>query len=186
MNWRQNTDIMHLSCNFARRTFCGTYSTYILLKADSACKNVRNLVHDVVPWKRYVLQGTWSFRMFRHFWNGLSVVRFSVGLAVVRHPADTFHVELVRACARILYAREILRSCARSYLAIACTIVRTIFLVGPGFEPLALHAIFFVGPGFDSLTLQHDLFVGPGFDSRTRSPVFRPVVSVAYVTRPHD
>ena len=39
----------------------------------------------------------------------------------------------------------------------------------------------FVGPGFDSLALQHDLFVGPGFDSRTRSPVFRPIVSVAYV-----
>ena len=36
-------------------------------------------------------------------------------------------------------------------------IVRMIFLVGPGFEPLALHMIFFVGPGFDSLTLQHDL-----------------------------
>ena len=96
------------------------------------------------------------------------------GLAVVRRPADTFHVELVRASARILYAREILRSCARSYLAIACTIVRTNFLVGPGFEPLALHAIFFVGPGFDSLTLQHDLFVGPGFDSWTQSPVSGP------------
>ena len=125
--------------------------------------------------------------MFCHFYNGLSIVRFLVGLAVVRRPADTFHVELVRACARILYAREILRSCARwYYLAIACTIVRTIFLVGPGFKHLALHAIFFVGPGFDSLTLQHDLFVGPGFNSRSRSPVFRPVVSVAYVTRPHD
>ena len=111
---------------------------------------------------------------------------FFVSLAVVRHPADTFHVECVCASALILYARENLRSCARSYLAISCTIIRTIFLVGPGFEPLALHAIFFVGPGFDSLTLQHDLFVGPGFDSRTRSPVFRPIVSVAYVTRPHD
>ena len=145
MNWRQNTNIMHLSCNFARRTFCGTYSTYVLLKADSACKNVRNLVHDVVPWKRYVLQGTWSFRMFRHFWNGLSVVRFLVGLAVVRRPADTFHVELVRASARISCAREILRSRARSPLAIACTIAQTIFSIGPGFEPLALHVIDFHG-----------------------------------------
>ena len=165
---------MHLSCKCSWWTFLGTYSTYVLLQADSACKNVRNLVHDVVPWKRYVLQGTWSFRMFRHFWNGLSVVRFSVGLAVVRRPADTFHVELVRACARILYAREILRSCARSYLAIACTIVWTIVLVGPGFEPLALQMIYFVGPGFNSLTLQHFLFVGPGFDSWTRSPVSGP------------
>ncbi len=51
-------------------------------------------------------------------------------------------------------------------------IVQTIFLVGPGFEPLALHTIFFVGPGFDSLTLQHDLFVGPGFDSLVRTARF--------------
>ena len=73
-----------------------------------------------------------------------------------------------------LCARQFLRSCTWSYFAIACTIVRTIFLVGPGFEPLALHGIFFVGPGFDSLALQHDLFVGPGFDSRTQLPVSGP------------
>ncbi len=60
-------------------------------------------------------------------------------------------------------------------------IAQMIFLVGPGFKPLALHMIFFVGPGFDSLTLQHDLFVGTGFDSRTRSLVYRPVVSGTYV-----
>ncbi len=71
---------------------------------------------------------------------------------------------------------------ARSYLAIACTIVRTIFLVGPGSEPLALHTIFFVGPGFDSLTLQHDLLVSPGFDSLALITCFRPVVSVAYIS----
>ena len=70
---------------------------------------------------------------------------FLVGLANVRHPADTFHVELVRASARISYAREILRSCARLYLAIACTIVQTIFSGDPGFKPLALHAIYFCG-----------------------------------------
>ena len=82
-------------------------------------------------------------------------------------------MELARAPVRISYAREILRSRARLHLAIACPIVRTIFLVGPGFEPLALHMIFFVGPGFDSLTLQHDLFVGPGFDSRTLITCFQ-------------
>ena len=70
---------------------------------------------------------------------------FLVGLAVVRRPADTFHVELVRASARISCAREILRSRARSHLAIACTIARTIFSIGPGFEPLALHVIDFYG-----------------------------------------
>ncbi len=37
------------------------YSTDVLLQADSACKNVRKLVHDVVPHKRYVLQGTYLF-----------------------------------------------------------------------------------------------------------------------------
>ena len=182
VNWRQNTDIMHLSCNFARRTFCGTYSTYVLLKADSACKNVHDLVHDVVPQKRYVLQGTYLFECFVIFKTVCPSSVFSVGLAVVRRPADTFHMELARAPVGISYAREILRSRARSHLAIACPIVRTIFLVGPGFEPLALHAIFFVGPGFDSLTLQHDLFVGPGFDSLAMIACFRPGVSLAYAS----
>ena len=45
----------------------GTYSTYLLLQADSACKNVHKLVHDVVPQKRYVMQGTYLFWMIRHF-----------------------------------------------------------------------------------------------------------------------
>ena len=182
MNWRQNTDIMHLSCNFARRTFCGTYSTYVLLKADSACKNVRNLVHDVVPWKRYVLQGTWSFRMFRHFWNGLSVVRFSVGLAVVRRPADMFHVELVRASARTLI------------FTFMCGIVfrdRVHDRTNDLFSRSRVRT-----PG-----LAHDLFCW----SRVRFPdlaawsfcgsrvwfpdpiiCFGPVLSVAYVTHPHN
>ena len=150
-------------------------STYVLLQADSACKNVHDLVHDVVPQKDMFLQGPYLFGSFVIFKMVCpSSVFFLVGLAVVCSPADTFHVELVRASARISYAREILRSSARSYLVIACTIVRTIFLVGPGFEPLVLHVILFVGPGFESLTLQHDLFVGPGFDSRTRSSVLGP------------
>ncbi len=34
---------------------------------------------------------------------------FFVGLAIVRRPADAFHVELVRVSARVLCAREILR-----------------------------------------------------------------------------
>ena len=184
MNWRQNTDIMHLSCNLARRTVCGTYSTYVLLKADSACENVHKLVHHVVPQKRYVVQGTYLFEWFVIF---KTVCPSSIFFFWSVWPSSV--VQRTRSMWNSfmhLRTRENLRSCARSYLAIACTIVRTIFLVGPGFEPLALHAIFFVGPGFDSLALQHDLFVGPGFDSRTRSSVFGPVVSVAYVTRPHD
>ena len=144
MNWRQNTNIMHLSCNFARRTFCGTYSTYVLLKADSDCKNVRNLVHDVVPWKRYVLQGTWSFWMIRHFkmvWSS------SVFGRSVHRPSSSGHVPHgTRSCiCSVSCTREILQSRARSHLAIACTIARTIFLIGPGFEPLALHLIDFYG-----------------------------------------
>ena len=51
MIWWQNTVIMHLSCKWAWWTFFGTYSTYILLQADSACKNVHELAHDVVPQK---------------------------------------------------------------------------------------------------------------------------------------
>ena len=140
-----NTVIMHLSCKCSWWTFLGTYSRYVLWQADSACKNVRNLVHDVVPWKRYVLQGTWSFGMFRPFWNGLSVVHFSVDLAIIRRPADTFHVELVHASARVSCAGEISRWCVRSHLATACMIARTIFSSRPGFEPLALHVIDFYG-----------------------------------------
>ncbi len=56
-----NTDIMHLTCKCAQRTLCATYSTYALLKADSAGQNVHKLVHDVVPQKRYVVQGTYLF-----------------------------------------------------------------------------------------------------------------------------
>ncbi len=64
MIWWQNTVTMHLSCKWAWWTFFGMYSTYVLLQADSACKNVHELVHDVVPQKRYVLQGTYLFGSF--------------------------------------------------------------------------------------------------------------------------
>ncbi len=70
---------------------------------------------------------------------------FLVGLAVIRHPADTFHMELVRASACVLCAREIFRSRARSHLVIACMITQMIVSIGPGFEPLALHVIDFYG-----------------------------------------
>ena len=82
--------------------------------------------------------------MIRHF-KTVCLSGFLVGLAIVHHPADTFHVELVRASAHISYARKILRSCVQSHLAIACTIKQTIFLVGLGFEPLAMDAIYFCG-----------------------------------------
>ncbi len=58
---------MHLSCKCSWWTFLGTYSMYVLLQADSACKNVHKLVHDVVPQKRYVLQGTYLFGSFVTF-----------------------------------------------------------------------------------------------------------------------
>jgi hypothetical protein len=40
--------------------------------------------------------------------------------------------------------------------------------------------------GFNPFAVQCDLFIGPGFDSRARLPGFGPIVSVAYVTCPHD
>ncbi len=70
-------------------------------------------------------------------------------------------MELVRASAHIFACTLIFTIVCANVLAIAYTIARVIILIGPGFEPLALHTIYFVGPGFDSLTLQHDLFVGP-------------------------
>ena len=66
-------------------------------------------------------------------------------------------MELVRASARVFGCTLIFTIVHPIVLAIACTIAIAIILVGPGFEPLALHTILLVGPGFDSLTLQHDL-----------------------------
>ena len=94
-----------------------------------------------------------------HFLNILSIVRFrsiwpsSVSLAVVRHPVDMFHMELVRASARVFVHMLIFTIVHAIALAIACTIVRMIFLVGPGFEPLPVQHDYFVGPGFSSLAL---------------------------------
>ena len=67
MIWWQNTINMHLSCKWTWWAFSSMSSTYVLLQADSACKDVRKLVHDVVLQKRYVLQGTYLFRMICHF-----------------------------------------------------------------------------------------------------------------------
>ncbi len=115
------------------------------------------------------------------FLNGLSIIYFfgqsvhhpSVWpLSVIQqtHSMWNSFVHSLRAFIRML----ILTIVHGIVWVIMCMIVRTIFLVGPGFEPLASHAIFFVGPRFDSLTLQHDLFVSPGFNSWTQAPVSGP------------
>ena len=54
------------------------------------------------------------------FLKCLSVIRFLVSLAVVCRPADTFHVELVPASARVSCALEILRWRAQLHLVIVC------------------------------------------------------------------
>ncbi len=112
---------------------------------------------------------------------------FLVGLAVIRHPADTFHMELVCACARILYAREILRSRARSHLAIACTIARTIVfdrsrVRTPG---LARDRFLWV-QGSNPCPCNTILSWVQGSIPWPWSPIFRPSISLAYVTRPHE
>ena len=61
------------------------------------------------------MQGTYLFVLIHHFSNGLYVDRFFVGLAVVRHPLDTFHIELVRASAHLFVHTLI--------LTIVCAIV---------------------------------------------------------------
>ena len=112
---------------------------------------------------------------------------FLVGLAVVRRPADTFHVELIRASARVSCAREILRSCARSYLAIACTIARSIVfdrsrVRTPG---LARDRFLWV-QGSNPCPCSTILSWVQGSIPWPWSPVFRPGISLAYVTRPHE
>ena len=76
----------------------------VLPQADSTCRSLHKLVHDVLPQKRYVLQGTYLFLMMHHFLNSLSVVHFcwsvwlsSIGLAVAYLPEGMFHMELVHA-----------------------------------------------------------------------------------------
>ena len=84
-------------------------------------------------------------------------------------------------CARLfswLYAWSYWQSCARSYTQS--------FFVGPGFEPLALHHSLFGRSRVRTPDLAAWSFCG----SRVRFPdpitCFRPVVSVAYVTHPHN
>ena len=61
-----NTVIMHLSCKCSWWTFLGTYFTYVLLQADSACKNVHNwymmwyLKKDMF-WKEHIFSDDSSF-----------------------------------------------------------------------------------------------------------------------------
>ena len=69
--------------------------------------------------------------------------------------------------------------------AIMCRIICTIFLVGPGFEPLALqHNLLWV-QGWSPCTccIFYLLWV-KGSIPWLWLPVFRPILSLAYVTRP--
>ena len=186
MNWRKNTDIMHLSCICARRTFCGTYSTYVLLQADLACKKVGNLVvHDVVPWTRYVLQGTYLFGLMHHFFEWSVHHPFLVSLTVICHPADTFHVELVCASARIFVCTLI--------FTIVWAIVFSDCVHDCTNSPFGWSRVQTPGLACDlfcgSRVRFPDLAAWSFCGSRVRFPdpitCFRPVVSVAYVTTYH-
>ena len=69
------------------------YSTYVLLQADSACKNVHDLVHDVVPQKDMFLQGTYLFGSFVIFKTVCpsSVFRSVWPLSVVQRTRSTWN-----------------------------------------------------------------------------------------------
>ena len=85
-----------------------------------------------------------------------------------RRPSSSGHVPCgTRSCICTCFVRTWnLRSRARSHLAIACTIARTIVFDRSRVRtPGLARDRFFMGPGFESLPVQHDLFVGPGFDS---------------------
>ena len=81
---------------------------------------------------------------------------FLVGLAIVYHPAGTFHVELICASVRVFVCMLILTITGAIVLVITCTIIRTIFLVGLGFEPCPCSMIFSEGLRSEPLPLQHD------------------------------
>ena len=95
------------------------YSTYVLLQADSACKNVHDLVHDVVPQKDMFLQGIYLFGSFVIF---KTVCPSSVFGRSGRRPSSSGHVPRgtrTCICAHVNFydhARDrISRSRARSY-----------------------------------------------------------------------
>ncbi len=185
MIWWQNTFNMHLSCKWTWWAFSGMYSTYVLLQADSACKNVHELVHDVVPQKRYVLQGTYLFGSFVIFKMVCpsSVFQSVWPLSVVQWTHSTWnsfmHLHVFHAHVKF-YDRvrdRIKQSHAQSY--------ERSFWAVQGSNPWPCTQSIFVGPGFEPLPMQHDLFMGRGFDSLALIACFKPSVSLAYVTRPH-
>ena len=143
MIWWQNTVIMQLSCKCAWWAFCSTYSTYVVLQADSACKMHINwymmwyLKKDMFCKEHDLF---WWFVIFKMVC--LSSVFWLVWpSSIIQRTHSTWnsfvHLRVFS------YAREILHSCAPSHLAIACMIAQTIFSGGPGFELLALHTIDF-------------------------------------------
>ncbi len=161
--------VLHVSCCRLIQPVEMYTNCYMMwyLKKDMFCKE--HIFSDNLPFLKRSVRHPFCSRSGRRPSSSRHVPRGSRSCTCA-YFIRTWNFRIVYA---IVFSDRISRSRARSY--------ERSFLVGPGFEPLALHAIFFVGPGFDSLTLQHNLFVDPGFDSRTRSPVFRPVVSVAYV-----
>ena len=126
------------------------YVFYILLQADSACRNVHNLVHCGTSKKicsaRNII-----------FLNDSPFLKWSVHCPFFgrpgRHPSSSGHAPHgTRSCICMYFVRMLIFTIVSVIvLAIVCMIARAIFLVGPGFKPLAL---------------QHDLFCG----SRVRTP----------------
>ena len=80
---------------------------FVVCFLQVSCSWLIQLAEVYINWymmwylKRYVLQGTYLFLMMHHFLNGQSIICFwtvwlsSISLAIIRHPADTFHMELV-------------------------------------------------------------------------------------------
>ena len=170
MIWRQNTVIMHSSCKCAWWTFFGTYSTYFLLKADWACKMYMNWYmmwylkkdmfckeHDLFGWF-VIFKTVCPSSIFWLVWPA-SVVQWT------RSTWNSFmHLRIFLLTWNFM---------------IVCMIVfcnRMHDHTNNLFSRSRVQT-----PG-----LAHDLFCG----SRVRFPdpiaCFRPVVSMAYVTCPHN
>ncbi len=165
MIWWQNTINMHSSCKWTWWAFSGMYSTYVLLQADSACKNVHDLVHDVVPQKDMFLQGTYLFGSFVTF---ETVCPSSVFGRSGRRPSSSGHVPRgTRSCICTCFMRtwNFTIACAIAFSDRVHDRTNDRFQSVQGSNPWPCTWSIFMGPGFESLPVQHDLFVGPGFDS---------------------
>ena len=168
--------------------FFGMYSTYVLLQADSACKNVHGLVHDVVPQKRYVLQGTYHFGSFVIFKMVCPSSVFFFGRSG-RRPSSSGHVPRgTCSCICTCFVRtwSFTIACAIAFSDRVHDCMNDLFDRSRVRTPGLARDRFLWVQGLNPCPCSTIFSWVQGSIPWPWSPVFRPGISLAYVTRPHE